>query len=293
MSTEMPSSAFDGKLFEGIESITAAYTGAAKRHDAVAAALRREVAQLTDECATLRARDSASSAQLAALTERNAALEREQRRLAAENAQLTAQLRHFEARAAKLESFKRAVMSTFEADDGNAALNGSGHAHHRHGGGGSSSSSSAMPDTSTLSQLLAARQQTVWPKPARVDESRALFASQLPHLTPADLDGPRPARNIDSVVSSNSDVGDQGHGDNDASERAVDAFISLARAQLPLNAFRELLELIEALQLHRFSKLDAIAKARKLCDDQVLRRFVDVVNTLPRHGNDDAASELS
>lgn len=283
------STSFDGKLFEGIELITAAYTGASKRHDAVAAALRRDVSQLTDECATLRARDSASSAQLAALADRNAALEREQRRLVAENAQLTAQLRHFEARAAKLESFKRAVMSTFEADDGNVANGSSQHLSHRRSAG----SSSAVPDTASLSQLLAARQHNARPKPARADESRPLFASQLPHLTPADLDGPRPAR-----LDNDDDDGDGDDADgsavDDASERAVDAFITLARAQLPLNAFRELLELIEALQLHRLSKLDAIGKARKLCDDQVLRRFVDVVNTLPqRHGKDDSVNDLS
>jgi hypothetical protein len=275
------------KLFEGIELISAAYTSAAKRHDNVVSSLRRELTQATEECAALRARDAASSAQNVALAERVAALERDQRRLAAENAQLTAQVRHFEARAAKLESFRAAVMSTFELDDvtekqrmafDGAASSSAFSAVPTHMLSSSSSSSSS----SSLSQLLSRQQQPPPPQPrnpqrhetrfppnSRMSQS-APFSSYLPaNLTPADLDGPQAARHAPDPESHDDEVA-----------RTVDTFIAHARATLPLESLRLLLELIE----HHHP--NASASARQVCrDPETLRLFDAVLDAVSMEGS--------
>jgi hypothetical protein len=268
------------KLFEGIELISAAYTSAAKRHDNVVSSLRRELTQATEECATLRARDAASSAQNVALAERVAALERDQRRLAAENAQLTAQVRHFEARAAKLESFRAAVMSTFELDDvaekQRMAFDGAV--------AFSAVPSSSSSSSSSLSQLLSRQQQQPPPQPrnpqrhairfppnSRMSQS-APFSSYLPapaNLTPADLEGPQAARHAAPDPESR----------DDEVAQTVDTFIAHARATLPLDSLRVLLELIE----QRDS--NASASARQVCrDPETLRLFDAVLDAVTMEG---------
>lgn len=286
---------FDAKLFEGLELVSSAYSGLAKRHEAIAVALRREVAQLTDERAALRARESSLSAQLAAAVERNDALEREQRRLLNENAQLGVQVRQFEARTAKLESFKRAIMSTFDGDESpsellHAASTSTGASQIASSVGHSRTAvvgSNANNVVSSLPRRAAA---------ASASGGRSMFAaSYLPShslmstLTPEDLEGPRRANgtNVGGAMHEN-DLDDIDNDDNDATvARIVDDFIAYARANMVLGDFKALLELIEARQQNQMDDADVLAKARLICQSQPesLRRFNAVVEAMRNVSN--------
>jgi len=288
---------FDAKLFEGLELVSTAYSGLAKRHEAIAGALRREVAQLTDERAALRARESSLAAQLAAAVERNDALEREQRRLLAENAQLGVQVRQFEARTAKLESFKRAIMSTFDGD-GDAPSDFAASTSTGVGVGASQLSSTSTHSRGIANGTNANNVVSSLPRRAAAaaaaapSASRSAFAaSYLPShslmstLTPEDLDGPRRA-NGTSVAGRDADLDDVDNDDNNNDDAAVagvvDDFISYARANMVLGDFKALLELIEARQQRRMDETDLLAKARLICQShpEALRRFVAVVEAM-------------
>jgi hypothetical protein len=285
---------FDAKLFEGLELVSTAYSGLAKRHEAIAGALRREVAQLTDERAALRARESSLAAQLAAAVERNDALEREQRRLLAENAQLGVQVRQFEARTAKLESFKRAIMSTFDGD-ADAPSDFAASTSTGVGVGASQLSSSITHSRGIANGTNANNVVSSLPRraaAAATSASRSAFAaSYLPShslmstLTPEDLDGPRRA-NGTSVAGRDADLDDVDNDDNNNDDAAVagivDDFISYARANMVLGDFKALLELIEARQQRRMDETDLLAKARLICQShpEALRRFLAVVEAM-------------
>jgi hypothetical protein len=290
---------FDAKLFEGLELVSVAYAGLAKRHEATAAALRRDVAQLTDERAALRARESSLSAQLAAAVERNDALEREQRRLLNENAQLGVQVRQFEARTAKLESFKRAIMSTFDGEEPSEqhsfglSTTSTGASHSRGGVVGTTHAAAAaaaaaadvIGNANVVSSLPRARAVNT------TSVGRSTFAtSYLPShslmstLTPEDLEGPRRANGTTTATAAathDNELEDIDNDDNDATvARIVDDFIAYARANMQLADFKALLELIEA--RHQMDYADVLAKARLICQShpESLRRFTAVVEAM-------------